>query len=263
MREKWWLTSSFPMAMLRLLGKKAGERKLRLFACACCRTIWPLLLDERSRRAIEVAESYAEGCASSEELADARRSAWDVAVYRGTWDSWFQEDTTSLVELLGGIIALGKGVPALGWRTFFGSSDKSALDDAADAAAHCTAEKAWNAADDVRSSATLTPKGFQGSSGLDKRYAEILRCLFGNPFRPRSIATDWLTWQNGLVVSLARSAYEQRSIPAGTLDNTRLAVLADALEEAGCADEPILLHLRSGGEHYRGCFVLDALLGKS
>jgi hypothetical protein len=42
----------------------------------------------------------------------------------------------------------------------------------------------------------------------------------------------------------------------------RLAVLADALEEVGCADEGILRHLRSDGPHVRGCFVVDAVLDR-
>jgi hypothetical protein len=41
-----------------------------------------------------------------------------------------------------------------------------------------------------------------------------------------------------------------------------LPVLADALEEAGCDDREFLAHLRGGGPHCRGCFVVDALLGK-
>jgi hypothetical protein len=40
----------------------AHERKLRLFACACCRCVWPLLAsEERGRRAVEAAEQYADG----------------------------------------------------------------------------------------------------------------------------------------------------------------------------------------------------------
>jgi hypothetical protein len=46
------------------------------------------------------------------------------------------------------------------------------------------------------------------------------------------------------------------------LDRVRLAVLADALEEAGCADANLLGHLRGPGPHVRGCFALDLLLGK-
>jgi hypothetical protein len=51
-------------------------------------------------------------------------------------------------------------------------------------------------------------------------------------------------------------------IPAGTLDKDRLAVLADALEDAGCDDAVLLDHLRGPGPHVRGCFVVDLLTGR-
>jgi hypothetical protein len=70
-------------------------------------------------------------------------------------------------------------------------------------------------------------------------------------------------WNDATVVRLAQATYEERHLPAGTLDSGRLAVLADALEEAGCSDEQALQHLRSSGAHYRGCFVVDLLLGKA
>lgn len=88
--------------------------------------------------------------------------------------------------------------------------------------------------------------------------------IIGNPFYlPLSITPSVLAWKESIIVHLAQAAYDNRTLPAGTLDNARLAILADALEEAGCTDEQILTHLRGGGEHYRGCFVVDALLGKT
>jgi hypothetical protein len=57
------------------------------------------------------------------------------------------------------------------------------------------------------------------------------------------------------VKRLAEGAYEQRDRPAGTLDPARVAVLADALEEAGCADADLLRHLRGPGPHVRGCWA--------
>src|SRR5262245_54438909 len=57
----------------------------------------------------------------------------------------------------------------------------------------------------------------------------FLRDIFGNPFRPVSFVPVWRT---PAVVALATAAYEERILPAGTLDPDRLAVLADALEEA-------------------------------
>jgi hypothetical protein len=64
------------------------------------------------------------------------------------------------------------------------------------------------------------------------------------------------------VVALAQAAYEQRELPSGALDAARLAVLADALEEAGCTDADILNHLRSPSPHVRGCWAVDLTLGK-
>jgi hypothetical protein len=65
----------------------------------------------------------------------------------------------------------------------------------------------------------------------------------------------WLRWNGGAVAALARQIRE-----AHTAD--LLPVLADALEEAGCCDAGLLGHLRGPGPHDRGCFVVDALLGK-
>jgi hypothetical protein len=91
--------------------------------------------------------------------------------------------------------------------------------------------------------------------------AELARCVFGNPGWRLSIPEAWRRWGDGTLARLAQAAYEERQLPAGTLDNARLAVLADALEEAGCCEAVPLRHLRFGGTHVRGCFVLDALLG--
>src|SRR5581483_5764452 len=60
MTEAAWLESADPVPMLKLLRGKASHRKLRLFAVACCRLIWHLLVDRRSRSALEQAELLAE-----------------------------------------------------------------------------------------------------------------------------------------------------------------------------------------------------------
>jgi hypothetical protein len=65
-------------AMQDYLQDKGGVRRLRLFACACCRRIEALLIDPRSRRAVGVAERYADGAASDEELSVAWLGASDA-----------------------------------------------------------------------------------------------------------------------------------------------------------------------------------------
>ena len=85
--------------------------------------------------------------------------------------------------------------------------------------------------------------------------AGLLRDLFGNPFRPVAIDPAWLAWNNGTVVKMAQAVYEERAFD-------RLPVLADALEEAGCADPDLLGHLRGPGPQVRGCWAIDLLLGK-
>jgi hypothetical protein len=89
--------------------------------------------------------------------------------------------------------------------------------------------------------------------------ARLLRDTIGNPFRPASVDPAWLS---PTVVSLAQATYEEYNLPSGALDPARLAILADALEDAGCPDAAILSHLRSTGPHVRGCWALDLVLGK-
>jgi hypothetical protein len=84
----------------------------------------------------------------------------------------------------------------------------------------------------------------------------LMRCIFGNPFRPATLNPAWLTWHDGLLISMAQQMYDSR-------DFTDMSILADALEEAGCTNQDILDHCRSGGEHVRGCWVVDLVLGKS
>jgi hypothetical protein len=90
----------------------------------------------------------------------------------------------------------------------------------------------------------------------------LSHCLFGNPFRPMLVDRGWLVWNDGAIPQLAKAAYADRALPVGRLNADRLAILADALEDAGCANLDVLIHLRGLGPHLRGCHVLDALLGK-
>jgi hypothetical protein len=75
------------------------------------------------------------------------------------------------------------------------------------------------------------------------------------PPHPLSIDPAWLRWNGGTVAVIARRIYEERAF-------RDLPILADALLEAGCEDADLLGHLRGPGPHVRGCWSVDALLGK-
>ncbi len=84
----------------------------------------------------------------------------------------------------------------------------------------------------------------------------ILGDIFGNPFRSfPALAVSWLAWNDGAIRKIAQAIYDARAFDC-------LPLLADALEDAGCTDADILAHCREPGEHVRGCWVVDLLLGK-
>jgi hypothetical protein len=92
----------------------------------------------------------------------------------------------------------------------------------------------------------------------------LLRCIFGNPFRlPPPMPPAVLAWNDRTVPRLAQAAYDERHLPEGTLDTGRLGILADALLDAECDNEELIAHCRSEGPHVRGCWAIDAILGKS
>jgi hypothetical protein len=96
-----------------------------------------------------------------------------------------------------------------------------------------------------------------------KRSVLLLRDIFGNPFRPwPPVSAAVLAWNEGTVRGIAEGIYEERRMPERTLDNAGLAVLADALLDAGCDEDALIQHCRSERPHVRGCWAVDLLLAK-
>src|SRR4051812_39685044 len=78
MTEQEWLAATDPKAMVEFLRGKVSERKLRLFCCACCRSIWDLITDDRSRSAVRTMERFVDEQASRDELWDAEKAAMEA-----------------------------------------------------------------------------------------------------------------------------------------------------------------------------------------
>jgi hypothetical protein len=75
MTESDWLAATDPAPMLRFLGPAISERKLRLFAAACCRRVWAALPGEGSRDAVVMAERFADGLLDEVGLSRAHATA--------------------------------------------------------------------------------------------------------------------------------------------------------------------------------------------
>jgi hypothetical protein len=108
--------------------------------------------------------------------------------------------------------------------------------------------------DDAMEGLTAAISSARPLGGPDGEAAEcdLIRCVCGNPYRTTAFDPSWRT---STVVALARGIYEEQAFD-------RLPILADALEDAGCANQDVLAHCRGSGLHARGCWVIDGALGK-
>jgi hypothetical protein len=229
-----FLACTDPKTLLPFSFDPDGERKQRLFACACLRRVWPLLWDERLCSAVILLERYAEGDVGGSDRKAARRAAQAVQQ---------TEQTVVHNRVASAVFVLGERLPDRAAR----EASRLAAEAAAASCTEWLSNDCWAA---VRAERSIQ--------------AGLLRCIFGSlAFRPVALDPNWLTWHDGLIRHLAQAAYDERQLPSGHLDPHRLAVLADALEEAGCDNPEILGHLRQpGAVHVRGCHVVDLLLAK-
>ncbi len=217
MTEEDWLASGDPEAISQCLTCDT-PRKWRLLNAACCRRLWGALSDARSRSAVGLLESYADDLKNEQLRLDAFRLAADA----------YQAIRSQ--EALG-FMGAASAVRAVLYAT------------------HPTATLTnsytwWKEA--TEESERLAPVA------VERLRSDLLRCIFGNPFRPVTADPTWLT---STVVALARGIYDDRAFD-------RLPILADALQDAGCDNADVLNHCRGAGPHARGCWVVDLVLGK-
>lgn len=281
MTQAEWEACTNPDAMITLARQPAGARKMRLFCAACCRRVWHLLRDPDSRDAVEAIELVADDKAGERQRQSASQQAHlacrDQEAARdqswGTYEAavavtFAAADDSDLVGRTYSDEELAVLDEYWYWWYSHGTSHRCGEDakfvsyHVATASCRARHGPAWQP----------YPEGAWGHLDLAQpefvaelaEHAGLLRCIVGNPARPLPALPPALqTWRGGIIPRLAQAAYEQRHVPAGHLDATRLAVLTDALEEAGCEDALLLAHLRGPGPHVRGCAALDLLRGKA
>jgi hypothetical protein len=193
-----------------------------------------MLTDPRSTSAVLVAERYADGRADDAELTPAWEAAW-VA----------DHDLCEAVRHN----AHGEGdwsaATANRAAAFVAEPDPARTRKAPIRAAEAIVRAAAWLADPATREAALNEAGTIAHAKQVLLYQDIL----GPDPRPTV-----LTLRDGGVRMLALAIYEERRFGD-------CPILADALEEAGCANAAILEHLRGQGPHTRGCWALDLILG--
>jgi hypothetical protein len=289
MSEAKWLRNNSPESMVHTVyaswgvsstrGESYNPERLRFFACACIRRVWDLL-DDDHRQALILLEQHASAPtaggparirqayrAASKKLAQQWRRLWQT-----TWD-----DGNILRAFSTGKLPWNEGPSGaetdpgasmeIAARCFAASAVwKAAGNKPSTAALACThsgrAASCRHAAEQARHPGRPAPQISYRHSYYSPEEAavqcDLLRDIFGNPFRPTVLDRSWLT---ATVTSLARGAIQDR-LDTGDLDSAHLAVLADALEEegGGSVNRDVLDHLRAPGPHVLGCWPLNLLL---
>jgi hypothetical protein len=212
-----WFICGHPDASKLWAGReKPTARKWRLLGVACCRRVWSLITEVECRRVVDVVEAYADGKVSEAELRSVAAAAVDCG-YRVDHDR-LRHRAYAATD------ALGRGV---------------GLNATLEHSCSCVVgHTAWAV-------------GEEQSAEMQVQ-STLIRCIFGNPFRPVAVQPSWLTSD---VLALASGIYAERAFD-------RMPILADCLQDANCLNEDILNHCRQPGEHVRGCWVVDLLLGK-
>ena len=232
MTEQEWLACTDPTTMLEWLQANhlITDRKQRLLDCACVRRVWHLLTDERGRKAVEVAERFADGMAELDELREAQAAALAAADARATLSLPGTTNSYSVLSAAAGAA----------WEFRSGS----------DPLGHAAEATDWEWIAGLES----PQRRLSSSRRAHERQvqATYVRDVIGNPFREVRADPRWLT---DSTLSVADSVYSDR-----TFDH--LPVLADLLDKAGCTDAYLVAHFWLPGPHVRGCWALDVILGK-
>jgi hypothetical protein len=230
--ESKWFTCDDPTPMMVFLRDKATERKLRLFAVACCRRIWNLIPDKPGHEAVKQAERFADGMISRQRLAKARRACFPRAYLNRP----LIERDNAWIAMLAVLCCVSH----------------NRLDLEFSAMASAMAYSGFSLVDAPDRSIAYPER--QKLRAQEHRYqASLLREIFVNPFRS---VVSGLAESTPAIKSVAGAIYSERAFE-------RMPILGDALEKAGRSSIEVLAHCREPGEHVRGCWLLDELIGKT
>jgi hypothetical protein len=227
-----WLERASPGDLGVFLSKNASPRKRGLFIRHLCRSYPEAFADPQSLAALDAADRYEAG-----EIGDeAHQAAVQAAVQAA-------EEAEARFQAI-------RATEGGHWSSSSGAahSAMTVAQVVRDIVTHGYYKRMM--ADLMRLvGASTCPR-----STSRKRAARAIRLLFlehfGDAQRPAVLDPSWRTRS---VVAIATNIYTGRTFED-------MPILADALEDAGCADADVFDHCRGNAQHVRGCFVVDLLL---
>jgi len=237
MTEAEWLSEPNFVLHVQHVEPRASARKLRLLAAAFCRAGGSILDHPELLASVDSIEQYADGVVNAAELEKARSHARIVAVQA-------YEDYVRWSEG-----AERKGVNPMvqhqvAWAVAFAGTTPLPVSAVGTRIGEASAQPGPEA-------------GMLAEPVVSPEMLPTLRAVvwdaFGNPFNPVTFDPAWRTED---VTTLAAKMYESRDFSA-------MPALADLLQKAGCTNDAVLKHCRdTKAPHFRGCWVLDGILGK-
>jgi hypothetical protein len=262
MTEAEWLVSGDPIALLRYLGANKSSRKQQLFCLACWGSAREMFEGDGDWALKSLEESPEEDwCAPGNDMLERDVSEVDDALYAQFWDLNPHDEYT-----VQHMIAEGREASLTSWNarsihagTVLVTTAAVATVPPEEATIGVSGVHLCSAAEAARRgeihAAAAGAEALAQWRAYQQFHADLVREVFGDPFRTLRARPEWPTWNDKTVWRLAQEIYEEPAFD-------RMPILADALEEAGCAEAAILVHCRSGATHVLGCWVVDLILGR-
>lgn len=249
------------------LRGKASDRKLRLFAIACCRRMPESLIGAVAASCLDSALKYADGLCGDADLEAARESAQkeldeltaalNAARRSGGESPTFLELSARKSAISAAVWAAenfhpaSTGSPDLSDQSEDGGGDSESEFEDPDDGFNYFPDVLFCCVD-AASAIILASSSPISASEEEFQQCKLIREVFGESLHPVRVDPSWRTPS---VVDLAQQIYDVQGFD-------RMDDLAAGLEAAGCDCKLLLDHCRKVDGHVRGCWALDLLLQK-
>ena len=221
MTECEWLKAIHPDPMLRFLPWIGFDRKYRLFACACASRVLNLCEDAIPRLALQMAELYADGLCSQEDVRSIVTQAHNFAKEEEKCLHWI---TSCAAAALSGAGYISDQTSRMQFDAFTSAS------------CYFSAGLAIAAAAKGKTNGLEGNEHYVQAEAVERAIqSALLRDIFGNVFRPEHILDE--TSIPSSVLTIAKEIYDQKSFE-------QLSQLGELLEKAGCANTGLIQHMR-------------------